>query len=64
MIQLNRGKAMAAEIKCDPELEIAHVFIDMAGNAGVLIDQKLRGQKGSENQLCELGQILHRTETA
>jgi hypothetical protein len=28
MIQLNRGRAMAAENKCDPELEMAHVFVD------------------------------------
>jgi hypothetical protein len=41
---------MAAEIKCDPKLEIAHVFIDMASDSGVLIDQKLRGLRGSRNQ--------------
>ncbi len=41
---------MAAEIKCDPELEMAHVFVDTAGDSGVLIDRELRGQGGSENQ--------------
>ncbi|MGB8340372.1 MAG: hypothetical protein WCE51_02185 [Chthoniobacterales bacterium] len=41
---------MVAENKCDPELEMAHVFVDTAGDSGVLIDQELRGPRGSKNQ--------------
>ena len=39
---------MAAEIKCDPELKNASVFIDAAGDSRVLINPKVRGQKGNE----------------
>jgi hypothetical protein len=41
---------MAAEIKFDPELEMAHVFVETAGDSGVLIDRELRGQRRSEDQ--------------
>ncbi len=41
---------MAAEIKSDLELKIAHVFIDMVSDSDLLIEQGPRGQRVSENQ--------------
>ena len=41
----------AAEIKSDPEVKIAHVFIDRASGPECLIDQSSRGWRGSESQL-------------
>ena len=41
---------MAAEIKSDPGLKLAHVFIDMLGDSVLLIDQGPRGQRVSERQ--------------
>lgn len=40
----------AAQIKSDPELKMAHAFIDKAGDSEGLIDQTPRGWRGSENQ--------------
>jgi hypothetical protein len=40
---------MAAEIKNDPELKIAHIFIEMVGDSKLLIDQGPRGQRVSEH---------------
>ena len=41
---------MAAEIKSDLELKIAHVFIEMVGDSELLIEQGPRRQGVSQNQ--------------